>query len=180
MFLHGGAQNAHTWDSVALALGRPLVTVDMPGHGHSDWRDDHDYGVAAMAADIAPAIQDLAPAASLFVGIGLGAPIALLIAHRLGRPASRVALVDSAAGVRRVPGEPRASQSAEHVGASTALHRFASFDDLLQRTFQYNEIRSQQSLRRGARHNRASWRTGRGNGDGIRPSAPTATTPSRR
>src|SRR3989304_416317 len=37
---HGGAQNAHTWDTVALALARPLVAVDLPGHGHSDHRDD--------------------------------------------------------------------------------------------------------------------------------------------
>ena len=36
VLLHGGAQNAHTWDTVALALDRPLVAVDLPGHGHSD------------------------------------------------------------------------------------------------------------------------------------------------
>ena len=36
VFLHGGAQNAHTWDTVALALDRPLVAVDLPGHAHSD------------------------------------------------------------------------------------------------------------------------------------------------
>src|SRR5688500_5826565 len=36
VFLHGGAQNAHTWDTVALALRRPLVAIDLPGHGHSD------------------------------------------------------------------------------------------------------------------------------------------------
>ena len=36
VLLHGGAQNAHTWDSVALALGRPLLAMDLPGHGHSD------------------------------------------------------------------------------------------------------------------------------------------------
>jgi pimeloyl-ACP methyl ester carboxylesterase len=29
--IHGGAQNAHTWDTVALALGRPLVAVDPSG-----------------------------------------------------------------------------------------------------------------------------------------------------
>ena len=38
VFLHGGAQNAHTWDTVLLALGRPAVAVDLPGHGHSDRR----------------------------------------------------------------------------------------------------------------------------------------------
>ena len=36
VFLHGGAQNAHTWDTVAMALARPLLAVDLPGHGHSD------------------------------------------------------------------------------------------------------------------------------------------------
>ena len=29
VLIHGGAQNAHTWDTVALALGRPLVAVDV-------------------------------------------------------------------------------------------------------------------------------------------------------
>src|SRR6202050_5340686 len=36
VLLHGGAQNAHTWDTVAMALDRPLVALDLPGHGHSD------------------------------------------------------------------------------------------------------------------------------------------------
>ena len=40
VFVHGGGQNAHTWDTVALALDRPLVAIDLPGHGHSDWPGD--------------------------------------------------------------------------------------------------------------------------------------------
>jgi pimeloyl-ACP methyl ester carboxylesterase len=43
VFLHGGGQNAHTWDAVALAMGRPAVAIDLPGHGHSYWRADRDY-----------------------------------------------------------------------------------------------------------------------------------------
>ena len=39
VLVHGGAQNAHTWDTVALALDRPLVAIDLPGHGHSDGPD---------------------------------------------------------------------------------------------------------------------------------------------
>jgi hypothetical protein len=39
VLIHGGAQNAHTWDTVALVLAEPLVSVDLPGHGHSSWRD---------------------------------------------------------------------------------------------------------------------------------------------
>src|SRR5262245_40652037 len=38
VFIHGGAQNAHTWDTTILAMGRPnAIAVDLPGHGHSDW-----------------------------------------------------------------------------------------------------------------------------------------------
>src|ERR1700728_2220627 len=44
VFLHGGGQNAHTWDTVALALGRPAVAIDLPGHGRSSWRPDRNYG----------------------------------------------------------------------------------------------------------------------------------------
>jgi pimeloyl-ACP methyl ester carboxylesterase len=44
VLLHGGGQNAHTWDTLALALGRPLLAVDLPGHGHSGRRQDRDYG----------------------------------------------------------------------------------------------------------------------------------------
>jgi pimeloyl-ACP methyl ester carboxylesterase len=54
VFFHGGAQNAHTWDTVALALQRPIVALDLPGHGHSDWRPEHDYAVTTLAADAAP------------------------------------------------------------------------------------------------------------------------------
>ena len=50
VLLHGGAQNAHTWDTVALALERPLLAIDLPGHGHSDWRDDHAYWPLDAAA----------------------------------------------------------------------------------------------------------------------------------
>ena len=63
VFLHGGAQNAHTWDTVALALGRPLVCLDLPGHGHSG-AGAGSTDVFGNAGDIAAAVQALAPEAS--------------------------------------------------------------------------------------------------------------------
>ena len=53
VFLHGGAQNAHTWDTVALALGRPLVAIDLPGHGHSDGGKNGSLNVPSNAEDVA-------------------------------------------------------------------------------------------------------------------------------
>jgi pimeloyl-ACP methyl ester carboxylesterase len=64
VLLHGGAQNAHTWDTVAMALDRPLVAIDLPGHGHSDGPGDRPEGqldAYGNAVDVAAAIRQLAP-----------------------------------------------------------------------------------------------------------------------
>ena len=73
VFIHGGGQNAHTWDTVALALDRPLVAIDLPGHGHSDWPgDSRVLDPRAMAEDVAVVIGRLAAHALLVVGMSLG------------------------------------------------------------------------------------------------------------
>jgi pimeloyl-ACP methyl ester carboxylesterase len=70
VFLHGGAQNAHTWDTVALALGVSLLCIDLPGHGHSDSAAAFDASALPLqqnAADIAAVIRALAPQAKAVV-----------------------------------------------------------------------------------------------------------------
>ncbi len=61
VLLHGGGQNAHTWDLVMLLLGRPGIAIDLPGHGHSSWRPDRDYRPVGNAAAVAQAIETQAP-----------------------------------------------------------------------------------------------------------------------
>ena len=81
VFLHGGGQNAHTWDTVIVGLGEPALAVDLPGHGHSAWREDGDYSPQHNAAAArAGAARALAPDADLVVGMSLGG----LTAIRLG------------------------------------------------------------------------------------------------
>ena len=80
VLLHGGAQNAHTWDTVALALDRPLVALDLPGHGHSSHRDDHAYWPArerGCGRDCGA--RSSRPTRDVVVGMSLGGltPIAL-------------------------------------------------------------------------------------------------------
>src|SRR5437763_16976620 len=72
VLLHGGAQNAHTWDTVAMALGRPLVAIDLPGHGHSDGPRQGSSSPADNAGDVAVAIRELAPQARAVVGMSAG------------------------------------------------------------------------------------------------------------
>jgi pimeloyl-ACP methyl ester carboxylesterase len=146
VLLHGGAQNAHTWDTVALALGRPLVAIDLPGHGHSAWRADKAYQPTQLAEDVTHTINELAPNASTLVGMSLGGLTALCVLAETPTVADRLALIDITPGVNQEKAEPILSFIA---GPET----FASFDEILERTMAYNPTRSRSSLRRGVLHN---------------------------
>ena len=155
VLLHGGAQNAHTWDTVALALQQPVIAVDLPGHGRSDWRDDGDYDVQTMADAVAETMRTLAPSATTVIGIGLGAPVGLLVADRIGPAVARLVLIDSASGVRTsaTPDAPSSSQAAARVAAFTSHHRFATLDEMIERTLAYSPGRGGTAVRRGVLHN---------------------------
>ena len=146
VLLHGGAQNAHTWDTVALALDRPLVAVDLPGHGHSDHRDDGPFGPGENAADVAVAIRELAPDAAMVVGMSLGGLTSIALAAHVPDLVRKLVLVDVTPGVDK----ERAAPIAQFVSGPES---FESFDEILQRTIEYNPTRSVESLRRGVLHN---------------------------
>jgi pimeloyl-ACP methyl ester carboxylesterase len=146
VFLHGGAQNAHTWDTVALALGRPLVAIDLPGHGHSDGGRQGSLDIGDNAEDLASVIRELAPNARAVIGMSLGGLTTLALADRAPELVRSIVLVDITPGV-----------TAEKSKAITAFvqgpESFASFDDILARTVEHNPTRTVSSLRRGILHN---------------------------
>lgn len=151
VLLHGRAQNAHTWDTVGLALlaadpKRSFVALDLPGHGHSQWKDDHDYRPAAMAPDVRAAAGILAPEARLLVGMSLGGLTSLALLGDTPERFDRLILVDITPGVN--PGKGRAIAE-----FTSGPERFGSFDEILDRTVRYNPGRSERSLRRGVYHN---------------------------
>src|SRR6202034_1909397 len=80
VFLHGGAQNAHTWDTVILALGRPAVAIDLPGHGHSDRRHDRNYGPWENALAVAPLVESVAAEGRTVIGMSLGGTTSIRLA----------------------------------------------------------------------------------------------------
>ena len=146
VLLHGGAQNAHTWDTVALALRRPLLALDLPGHGRSSWRDDKAYWPQENARAVAKAISALAPNAAAVVGMSLGGLTALALSQHAPEVVRRLVLVDVTPGVNR---EKASAITAFISGPET----FASFDEILDRTVLFNPTRSVSSLRRGILHN---------------------------
>lgn len=146
VLLHGGGQNAHTWDTVALALGVPLLAIDLPGHGHSSWREDGSYDVESMADDVAAVIAALAPKTSLVVGMSLGGLTSLALASRHPARVETLVLVDITPGVTPI----KVKAVTDFINGPQT---FASFEDLLQRTIEHNPTRSVSSLRRGILHN---------------------------
>ncbi len=146
VLLHGGGQNAHTWDTVALALDRPLLAIDLPGHGHSDWRDDHAYFPAENARAVATMIRELAPDAAAVVGMSLGGLTALVLAADAPDLVRKLVLVDVTPGVNR-------DKASAVISFIAGPESFASFDEILDRTVAFNPTRSVASLRRGILHN---------------------------
>ena len=165
VLLHGGGQNAHTWDTVAMALGRPLVAVDLPGHGHSAGPAPGGSS-ATNADDVATVIEALAPDAGAVVGMSAGGLTALGICGRRPGLIRRLVLVD----ILPNPDPGAARKISDFIDGPAT---FESFDDLLARTMQFNPTRSESSLRRGILHNAVQlddgswqWRHQRHRGEG--------------
>ena len=152
VLLHGIGQNAHTWDSVAMALGRPLVALDLPGHGHSDWREDADYRPRANAEAVAAAMAELAPAPRLVVGMSLGGLTLIALAARYAALVPRAVIVDVTPGVGR---QVRSMTTAQR-GAVALLSgppTFDSFESMLAAAAALQPGRPAESLRPGVLHN---------------------------
>jgi pimeloyl-ACP methyl ester carboxylesterase len=146
VFFHGGAQNAHTWDTVVMALGRPVLCVDLPGHGHSDGGRQGSFDLDANADDLAVAVQRFAPGARLQVGMSLGGMTSIAFAARHPELVQQLLLVDVTPGVN----EGKAKDIAAFINGPES---FPSFHEILERTVQFNPTRSELSLRRGILHN---------------------------
>ena len=146
VLVHGSGQNAHTWDTVALALNIPLIAVDLPGHGHSSWRKDGNYEPSVLARDVAIAIETWAPKAKLIVGMSLGGLTTVALAGMRPDLAPKIVVVDITPGVN-------SEKSKAITDFVNGPQSFASFEDLLKRTIEHNPTRSESSLRRGILHN---------------------------
>ncbi|MHB8664239.1 MAG: alpha/beta fold hydrolase [Acidimicrobiales bacterium] len=146
VLLHGGAQNAHTWDTVALALARPLVALDLAGHGRSSWREDGRYTPTEMADDVAVALGVLAPRSPAVVGMSMGGITTIALAAHHAALVPRAVLVDVTPGVN-------AEKAAAIMAFVSGPPTFPSFQALLDRTVEHNPTRSLSSLRRGLLHN---------------------------
>jgi len=146
VLLHGGAQNAHTFDTVALALEQPLIALDLPGHGHSDASPFAGSAIVGHAHDIEWALVQLLSGPRPLVGMSMGGLTAILIAHDRPDLVRSLILIDITPGVNA----DKARHITDFVNGPPS---FDDFDALLERTISHNPTRSVSSLRRGILHN---------------------------
>jgi pimeloyl-ACP methyl ester carboxylesterase len=80
LLMHGGGQTRHAWGSTAGALadaGWRAVSLDLRGHGDSEWALNGDYSFTAFAADCV-AVCDQLGRPPVLVGASLGGVAAML------------------------------------------------------------------------------------------------------
>ena len=140
VLLHGGGQTRHPWRSALddiAAHGWRVYSVDLRGHGESDWDDDGDYSFQAFVGDVV-AIAAALPEPPVLIGASLGGIASLGAIGEADDPASvarALVLVDVAPrieqdGVRRI-GEFMTSN----------LDGFASLDEVADLIAAYNPHR---------------------------------------
>lgn len=116
LFFHGGGQTRHSWDGTARLLGDAgwrATTVDLRGHGDSDWSRDGGYSLDVFADDVRAAARGATaagPRPPVLVGASLGGLASLVAIAEAPDPdavARALILVDVAphlepAGVARI------------------------------------------------------------------------------
>jgi pimeloyl-ACP methyl ester carboxylesterase len=146
--LHGAGLNAHAWDAVVLSLGRPVLALDLPGHGHSSWRDDGRYEPRLMAPAVVRAIERLAPGVRLIVGHSLGGLTAIALADLRDDLIGAQILVDVTPTVRTAAAEfigtflsgPDSFASRREIAARARAFGFRSDPAALERSVVLNTL----------------------------------------
>jgi esterase len=152
VFIHGGGQNAHTWDTVLLGLDLPALAVDMPGHGHSDWREDKDYSPPTTADAVAAVIREHASTPAFIVGMSMGGMTTIALAARHPDLVQAAVIVDVTPGSgARVAKLSDAQKGA--VALTSGPVSFPSFKAMVDAAVRSSPNRTWESLARGVAHN---------------------------
>jgi pimeloyl-ACP methyl ester carboxylesterase len=133
LLFHGGGQTRHAWGGTARLLGERgwrATTVDLRGHGDSDWSPDGTYDLDTFAADV----RVLAEAQNLpaIIGASLGGISSLTAIAETSHPIARaLVLVDVAPrmepeGIKRISdfmlGRPEGFATLDEVADAIAAY----------------------------------------------------------
>ena len=147
LFLHGFAQQAHSWDFAALALRHRFhaVSLDLRGHGDSGWSPDGHYNLERHAADVAAFIPAAGLQQPVICGLSMGGRIAYTYAA--GHPDGMRALIVA----ESAPETQEAGRRAV-TDFTSAVAEFDAFEDIVARVLAYNPHRTPEMVRGSLRH----------------------------
>ncbi|WP_420453006.1 alpha/beta fold hydrolase [Ilumatobacter sp.] len=138
VLFHGGGQTRHSWGGTQRELvgrGYHVVSVDLRGHGDSDWSPDGDYGATVFPDDVAAVARSLDR--PVLVGASLGGTSSLMAIHRADDEiASALVLVDVAPNIEPAGVDRIRSFMHEHIETG-----FASLEEVADAVQAYNPHR---------------------------------------
>jgi pimeloyl-ACP methyl ester carboxylesterase len=151
VFLHGGGQTRRAWGKAAAAVaerGWQAVTVDLRGHGESDWSEDGDYRLVSFAGDVQELLRHLPPQPVL-VGASLGGFTTMLLAGEISPGIARaVVLVDIVPNM-----DPSGATRIHNFMADRMKSGFESLDEVADAIAEYNPHRPRPTDLDGLRTN---------------------------
>ncbi|MEC7531796.1 MAG: alpha/beta hydrolase, partial [Actinomycetota bacterium] len=151
LLLHGGGQTRHSWNATAEKITQVdgcAITMDLRGHGDSDWSHGGDYELSDFSEDVAFLIDTLEIQPSL-VGASLGGLVGIYLEGRY-RPGSisALVLVDIVPNIN-VPGAEKIKDfMLEH--SKTGFTSLSEVSDILS---EYNPHREKSSDLEGLKKN---------------------------
>lgn len=101
LFLHGGGQTRQSWRKALAEAGRRgfrAISIDLRGHGDSDWSPDGSYSLSIFADDLRAVLAGL-DRPPVVVGASLGGIIGMVVAGADPDAVRALVLVDISATI---------------------------------------------------------------------------------
>jgi pimeloyl-ACP methyl ester carboxylesterase len=152
VLLHGGGQTRHSWGTTLHTLGTRgwhVYSVDLRGHGDSEWATDGDYTLDALSGDVL-AITRTFPTPPALVGASLGgiSSLAAIGEHPDEQVASALVLVVVAPRIEEAGRNRIGEFMAERMEQG-----FGSLDEVADAIQRYNPHRPRPSNLKGLEKN---------------------------
>ncbi len=151
LLLHGGGQTRHSWNATAEKITQVdgcAITMDLRGHGDSDWSHGGDYELSDFSEDVAFLIDTLEIQPSL-VGASLGGLVGIYLEGRYSPGSiSALVLVDIVPNINVLGAEKIKDFMLEH--SKTGFTSLSEVSDILS---EYNPHREKSSDLEGLKKN---------------------------
>ena len=151
LLLHGGGQTRHSWNATAEKITQVdgcAITMDLRGHGDSDWSHEGDYELSDFSEDVAFLIDTLEIQPSL-VGASLGGLVGIYLEGRYSPGSiSALVLVDIVPNINVLGAEKIKDFMLEH--SKTGFSSLSEVSDILS---EYNPHREKSSDLEGLKKN---------------------------